>query len=273
MGGRNEAPKAVGTPKIEETERRLRRLVAVAAPPSLLPSVLAGVGLADAYAVLETAIGRVFVAYGREGVSTVRLADDPEAFEAAFRKRFGRSARRVERLPDGLARAIGARLAGERRAGPRLDLRGLSPFERETLAKAATIPRGEVRPYGWLAWEIGRPGAARAVGAALGRNPVPLLIPCHRVVRGDGRPGDYVFGSTAKRTLLAEEGVDPGALAGLAAAGVRFHGSETTRIFCFPTCRNARRIADAHRVPFASVAAAAAAGYRPCKVCRPTAVA
>lgn len=269
MDERNVVPGRGGADGFEETERRLRGLGAVAAPASLLPATLVGVGLADAYAALETAVGRVFVAYGREGVSTVRLAGDPNAFEGEFRRRFGRSARPVERLPETLSRAIGARLAGERGAGPRLDLRGLSAFERDVLTKAAAIPRGEVRPYGWLAREIGRPGAARAVGTALGRNPVPLLLPCHRVVRGDGRAGDYVFGSAAKRALLADEGVDADALAGLAAAGVRFHGSDTTRIYCYPTCRNARRIADDHRVPFASAAAAAAAGYRPCKVCRP----
>jgi O-6-methylguanine DNA methyltransferase len=86
------------------------------------------------------------------------------------------------------------------------------------LIKAREIPAGQVRPYGWIASEIGRPKAVRAVGTALGRNPVPLLIPCHRVVRTDGRVGDYAFGPPAKRALLAAEGLDPDALVGAVSA-------------------------------------------------------
>jgi O-6-methylguanine DNA methyltransferase len=122
-----------------------------------------------------------------------------------------------------------------------------------------------------VAREIGRPAAVRAVGSALGRNPVPLLIPCHRVVRSDGTISDYIFGSAAKRTLLRAEGVDPDAIARQAREGRRFVGSATTRIYCFPTCRAARRITERHRVPFRSEQQAASAGYRPCRLCRPAA--
>ena len=72
-----------------------------------------------------------------------------------------------------------------------LDLRGHTEFERDVWRKALDIPRGEVRPYGWIAAEIGRPRAVRAVGTALGHNPVPLIVPCHRVVRTDGSIGQY----------------------------------------------------------------------------------
>ena len=64
-------------------------------------------------------------------------------------------------------------------------------FERAVLEKALEIPRGEVRPYSWIASEIGRPKAVRAVGSALAHNPVPLVMPCHRVVRADGMIGQY----------------------------------------------------------------------------------
>ena len=77
--------------------------------------------------------------------------------------------------------------------------------KRDVLGATSTIPRGQTRPYGWIAAEIGRPKAVRAVGTAVGRNPVPLLIPCHRVVRSDGSPGEYVFGPDAKQALLARE--------------------------------------------------------------------
>jgi O-6-methylguanine DNA methyltransferase len=133
------------------------------------------------------------------------------------------------------------------------------------------VPAGEVRTYTWIAREIGRPAAVRAVGSALGRNPVPLLIPCHRVVRSDGTVSDYIFGAPVKRALLRREGADPEGLERLARQGIRYLGSDTTRIYCFPTCRAARRITERHRVPLASARLAQAAGYRPCRLCRPAA--
>jgi methylphosphotriester-DNA--protein-cysteine methyltransferase len=81
---------------------------------------------------------------------------------------------------------------------------------------------------------------------------------------------DYIFGREIKAAVLAVEGVDVEAMEHLADAGVRYYGSGTTRIYCFPTCRNARRITARHRVPFRAAAEAVAAGYRPCTVCRPT---
>jgi O-6-methylguanine DNA methyltransferase len=136
--------------------------------------------------------------------------------------------------------------------------------------KALEIPRGEVRPYGWIAAEIGRPKAVRAVGTALAHNPVPLVVPCHRVVRSDGLLGNYSLGGPEnKRRILAAEGLDPEALESEAGRGIRFVGSDTTKIVCLPTCQHARRIMARHRVPFASLGAARGAGYRPCKRCRP----
>jgi methylated-DNA-[protein]-cysteine S-methyltransferase len=91
-----------------------------------------------------------------------------------------------------------------------LDWRGISPWDRRVLEGARTIGRGDVTSYGRLARRIGAPGAARAVGAALGRNPFWLLVPCHRVVAGDGSIGGYGGGPDAldvKRDLLALEGV------------------------------------------------------------------
>jgi hypothetical protein len=88
-------------------------------------------------------------------------------------------------------------------------------------------------------------------------------------VRTDGRIGDYAFGSPAKRAVLTAEGIDPDELERLASRGVRLVGSDTTKVFCHPTCTDARRITDAHRVAFQSSRAAVSAGYRPCLRCRP----
>src|SRR5437879_3189574 len=68
----------------------------------------------------------------------------------------------------------------------RYDRRGLTAFDQSVLRKALQIPRGQVRPYNWVAREIGHPAAVRAVGTALANNPTPYLIPCHRVIRADG---------------------------------------------------------------------------------------
>ena len=91
-----------------------------------------------------------------------------------------------------------------------LDWRGISAWDRRVLEGARTLGRGEITSYGRLARRIGAPGAARAVGSAMGRNPFWLLIPCHRVVAGDGSIGGYGGGPDArevKRDLLALEGV------------------------------------------------------------------
>lgn len=108
-----------------------------------------------------------------------------------------------------LARTISAGLAG-RAVQPSLRilaLRALPAFHQAVLRAARRIPRGQVRTYGQIAAQLGKPGAARAVGNALAANPFPLAIPCHRVVRAGGRLGGFGGGPALKRALLAQEGV------------------------------------------------------------------
>jgi O-6-methylguanine DNA methyltransferase len=244
------------------------------APATLAPGVLVEVGLADRYARFDSPIGPLVVAWNGRGVSGVEAAPDDAAFERAHRARTGRPAYHADRLPERLASAIARRLDGDRRVRIDLDLRGHTDFERDVWHKALEIPRGEVRPYGWVAAEIGRPKAVRAVGTALGHNPVPLIVPCHRVVRTDGTIGQYSLGGPEnKRTILEAEGLDLPRLEQLASSGVRFIGSDTTKIFCLPTCRHARRVTDRHRLEFRSMAEGQARGYRACLVCRPASAA
>ncbi|HET7027526.1 MAG TPA: methylated-DNA--[protein]-cysteine S-methyltransferase [Candidatus Limnocylindrales bacterium] len=258
---------------VTNLEADLREL-RVSAPPAVARRALVAVGLADEYASVASPIGDVLVAWNGRGVSFVARAGDDTEFERRFVAEVGRPLARADAVPDRLANAIRRRLGGDRRAAVPLDLRNRTPFEVAVWRKALEIPRGEVRPYGWIAAEIGRPKAVRAVGSALGHNPVPLVVPCHRVVRGDGTIGQYSMGGPeVKRRVLTSEGVDVDALVDLASRGVRYVGSDTTRIVCHPTCHQARRIQPAHRVPFRSLAAAAADGYRPCRSCRPVAVA
>jgi len=244
------------------------------APPSLAPRTLTEVGLADWYTRMPSPIGELVVAWNGLGVATVEAAADDTAFETAHRARTGRVAYRADHLPDRLANAITRRLEGERRVRIDLDLRGHTEFERDAWLKALEIPHGEVRTYGWIAAEIGRPKAVRAVGTVLGHSPVPLIVPCHRVVRSDGMIGQYSLGGPEnKRTVLTSEGVDVPGLERLAAAGIRYVGSDTTKIYCLPTCRHARRVMDRHRLEFHSAAEGIARGYRACLVCRPASAA
>ena len=243
-------------------------------PATLRPAVLERVGLADAFLTVDGPAGPLLVAYNGRGISATAPGTDEAAFAERFQARFRRPLRPADRPPARLVAQLQRLLEpGRRGTPPRYDLRGTSEFERAVLAKAQEIPRGQVRPYAWVAGELGQPAAVRAVGAALGRNPIPVLIPCHRVVGSDGRLTGYAWGVGYKRTLLAAEGADPDELERLGRRGTRFFGSDTTRIYCYPTCAHARRVTDRHLLRFAGVAEAAAAGYRPCRVCRPPALA
>lgn len=221
----------------------------------------------DGWVRAPSPLGEVYAVAGAGGVRLVRTAahaGDLEVFLEEYRTRHGRPVRPATRPPRGLLPAL--RGTG---GPPEIDLTDVGDFARKVLAATARIPAGQIRPYGWVAREAGHPTAVRAVGTALARNPVPLLIPCHRVVRGDGGLGQYLSGAGDKATLLAGEGLDLDRVADLAAAGTRLIGSDTTGVVCFPSCHHARRITDAHRHGFASLDRARAAGYRPCRDCRP----
>ena len=225
--------------------------------------------IVDRWTRLPSIVGDLYVAFTDRGISYTLTAQAVDAggedFPEACRRRFGRPLLPAERPPPGLVPA----LRHGRAQSLRFDLRGLSDFERDVLTATLRIPRGQIRPYAWVASQTGRSRAARAVGSALGRNPVPVLIPCHRVTRSDGRTGDYVLGTATKEALLRAEGVDLDMIRELASAHVFYLGSDTTGIVCFPTCPHARRITAPHRKGFRSVAQARRAGYRPCWSCRP----
>jgi O-6-methylguanine DNA methyltransferase len=249
----------------------LKRLGEVKAPIGFADRLLAHVGMADSYARFETVLGPVYVAWNRVGVSAAMRAPSAAEFEDWFRKDVGRQLVAAPPPPD-LAPKIENELQGKRRL--RFDLRGLTPFEQAVLRKTREIPRGEIRPYGWVAREIGRPAAVRAVGTALANNPIPYFIPCHRVVRTDGHIGNYGGGGPeAKRAILTMEGVRVKRLEELARSGIRYQGVKTTKVFCFPTCHTGRHALEKNIVWLHDEASARAAGFRPCKVCRPAAVA
>jgi O-6-methylguanine DNA methyltransferase len=140
-----------------------------------------------------------------------------------------------------------------------VDLSGIPKFQGDVLAAASRIPYGDTTSYAALAEAVGRPRAARAVGNALGANPVPIIVPCHRIIRGDGSWGHYAFGASMKTALLTLERDTPALV-----------GSDTTHIVCRHGCSHEQRIHERHRVVFASVGDARGVGYRPCRSCRPS---
>ncbi|HEY0381576.1 MAG TPA: methylated-DNA--[protein]-cysteine S-methyltransferase [Candidatus Elarobacter sp.] len=236
--------------------------------PDFTAKVFAGCGL-DRYTTAASALGEMFVAWSACGVSAVRAAGDEQAFEAWYGERFARRCVPAVEI-DPIAIAARARLQGENVDVP-VDLRDCSPFEQRVLRKAAEITRGGARPYRWVARELGAPDAMRAVGNALGRNPVPLLIPCHRIIRTDCTAGNYVFGSDAKRKLLEDEGLDFDALAAVTRRGFRYIGCDEG-YYCLPTCGGvARQIDDPGFMGLRSAEEAHAHGLVPCTTCRPIA--
>lgn len=159
----------------------------------------------------ETPIGHIWLAMDEFGLRAVAWAASLDDFMAQTLRR---GAEDIVLSPDRTADAVNqvrAYLAGERRQFEipiHWDI--LTPFRRRVLQSTFAIPYGETRTYGDLAAQIGNPRAARAVGGAQAANPMPLVIPCHRVVAAGHRLGGYGGGNglAVKRWLLKMEGVD-----------------------------------------------------------------
>lgn len=252
------------------TEQHLADL-AISAPATLLPQVMLSTGLADGYVTKTGPAGPMFVTFNERGISSITLGDAAGEFEEHFEAQFGRPTFPATALPNRLGRALDKAIETGRVGRLQIDWDGMTEFQQAVLRKTAEILPGEVRPYSWIAREIGKPRAVRAVGTALARNPVPIVLPCHRVVRNDGRLGNYYYGTEVKRSVLEAEGLDVQRMDERIERGVRLTGSDTTKIFCHPTCRDARRTTDRHLVEFRDETEAREAGYRPCKHCRPAA--
>jgi len=169
-------------------------------------------------AAVDAPWGSIHVAVSERGVVALDTLTPGDAFVDALERRF-HTAVDTERSPL-LQQAVGQLgefLRGERRSFTvRVDLTDRPAWDQLVLDMVRQIPWGETRSYGMVARLVDRPGAARAVGGAVGRSPVGIVVPCHRVIAGDGTLGGYggdAFGSferglELKQELLAMEGVD-----------------------------------------------------------------
>jgi O-6-methylguanine DNA methyltransferase len=215
-------------------------------------------------------VGDTWVAFANGRIRMIAEAKSIDDVRAAYAKKYGRVLEPAA-IPDALRRQVQAAVQGEGVNSPKVDLDATNDLEHDVLTTLSRIPRGEVRTYAWVARQAGRPRAVRAVASIIARNPVPYVVPCHRVVPSSGGVGNYIFGSATKRALLEREGVNVDELDALAREHVRYIGSRTTHIFCFPTCRDAKRIQEKNRMPFRDADDALENGYRPCRHCQPVA--
>lgn len=165
-----------------------------------------GQGMIIRHTIVDSPLGRLLVGATAAGISAVSLGDDDAGLERALRAEYPAA----EHLRDdaGLAEWVGAilrHLDGERPAADLpLDVQATA-FQRRVWQELQAIPAGDRRSYGEVARRLGNPKAARAVAQACARNPVALVVPCHRVVRETGESGEYRWGAARKQALLARE--------------------------------------------------------------------
>lgn len=261
-----------GTPP--PAERLEDSLAGLMAPTSVDFSlrVLQRVGIPkevyDTYVHLDTPSGAIYVAFTPEAVTGSALAsmtESPEAFEEMHHARTGRSAIRTTKSFPGLRPAL---RSGRTRHLP-IDLSCAPPRQQAVLHAVRTIPRSQLRPLSWVAREAAMGRDVTAVERALLENPLPVLIPCHRVTYEDGAPCETATSEVAGDALRQAEGIDMRRVEDLSRAGGVYLASDTTRIYCHQTCAHARRITPPHQVLFRSAEDAREAGYRACKSCRP----
>ena len=165
-------------------------------------------GLLDvAYELHDTPVGRLLIAVTEHGVCEIHYDADPDAEAERLARLFGSRVLRSPRPTDEARRQLDEYFAGARREFDlEVDLRPAREFGRAVLEELARVPYGQLTTYGTLASRAGSPRAARAVGTVMNRNPVPIVLPCHRVVGSTGSLVGYAGGLERKRTLLELEG-------------------------------------------------------------------
>jgi methylated-DNA-[protein]-cysteine S-methyltransferase len=168
----------------------------------------AAAGLLDvAYDLAETPIGTLLVATTERGLCRISFDPEPEREAEALATTFGVRVLRATKPVDPVRRQLDEYFEGTRtKFELPIDLKGTGTFSRDVLTRLARVPYGQVTTYGALAAEADRPKAARAVGVVMNRNPVPIVLPCHRVVGANGSLVGYGGGLERKEQLLKLEG-------------------------------------------------------------------
>lgn len=167
-----------------------------------------GAGMQIRWSIVETVLGTALVATTERGICAIELGDDPAALEHKLRQEFPRAV--IERVNTGTdeflaprLRAVAEHLSGRSVSVP-VDLMGTA-FQKRVWDALMKIPAGQTRSYAELASTLGAPKAARAVASACASNRVAVVVPCHRIIRGDGSLGGYRWGLPLKQALLDRE--------------------------------------------------------------------
>jgi len=158
--------------------------------------------------VVESPIGPLLMAATERGLCRISFQPDPERHLDRLAKEFGPRVLRSSAAVDTAHEQLDEYFAGARRGFQLdVDLRATAPFAQRVLDELALVPFGETTTYGTLAGRVGAPRAARAVGTVMNRNPLPIVLPCHRVVGSNGSLTGYGGGLHVKEHLLRLEGV------------------------------------------------------------------
>jgi methylated-DNA-[protein]-cysteine S-methyltransferase len=224
-----------------------------------------------AVGVAESPLGDLLVALTGEGIALVHyLADARDLASTIGKVRPDLDLVEDLRAVESVGGEIRRYLAGDANAlRQKVDLRlATTPFQQKVLGKLQEIPRGAVISYQALGAEAGAPRGARAVGNAMHDNPVPIYVPCHRVIASGGGLGGYGGGPGRKLQLLRSEGFALGDHDRKLPADAVW-GHLGTRIFCRDQCPTATRVDRGRILFFAKPRDAKDAGFRPCKICRP----
>ncbi len=221
--------------------------------------------------VVKSPLGDLLVATSARGVVLIHyLHDDSDLAATIAKLRLEFDPIEDQRAVREIGEEVRRYFAGDANALRQsidLTLAGHS-FQKKVLHKLQAVPRGAVISYHALAVAVGAPNSARAVGNALHDNPVPIYVPCHRVISSDGRIGGYAGGASCKMQLLRSEGFAVDNAKAKIPDGVIW-GHKGTKIYCRRTCRTAAHVDRGRILFFSDPRQAQRAGMRPCKICRP----
>lgn len=225
--------------------------------------------------ILPSPVGQLLVAEGPHGFATIHFlsSSDAERPLAKLRRKFDLLENETWRADT--ARELARYFGGDFSVlGHEVDLVMVeSEFQRRALMRLREVPIGSVITYQGLATAVGEPDAQRAIGNTMASNPIPIFIPCHRVIRSDGTIGNYGGGVKNKITLLRNEGFALGSSARMPSSlrmpPSAVMGHRHTHIYCRPECSAAKRADPRRSLIFADARHARDAGLRACKLCKP----
>ncbi|HTW89534.1 MAG TPA: methylated-DNA--[protein]-cysteine S-methyltransferase [Candidatus Binataceae bacterium] len=221
--------------------------------------------------LVSSPLGRLVVAISEAGIALIYFLDVPRAnaADAIAMLQWRFDVMEDQPVVAGVGEEIRHFMAGNLAAlVTPVDLSLIeSPFQHRVMERLRKVPAGAVISYQALAAASGAPHGSRAVGNTMASNPVPVYVPCHRVIRSDGSVGNYGGGVASKLRLLRVEGFQIGEDHRVAAGAVLGH--QRTHIYCRPSCSAARRADPARMMIFADSARARSAGLRACRQCLP----